>query len=164
MFQLTGTYEKRSPGMTEAAWQASIPCRGEHLLLYDGVCGLCNRLNNFVLPRDARGLFDFASLQSAAGRSALERFGRNPEDLDTFYVVTNYRTQSPALLSKADAALFVMTRLGAPWRWLGLFGMLPTALLDWVYDLIARYRYRLFGRTETCVMPSAEYKQRFIDV
>jgi predicted DCC family thiol-disulfide oxidoreductase YuxK len=150
--------------MSESAGQPSIPRRGEHLLLYDGVCGLCNRLNNFVLPRDARGLFDFASLQSAAGRSALERFGKNAEDLDTFYVVTNYRSESPALLSKADAALFVMTTLGAPWRWLGLFGMFPTALLDRIYDLIARYRYPLFGRTESCLMPSGEYKQRFIDV
>jgi predicted DCC family thiol-disulfide oxidoreductase YuxK len=150
--------------MTESASQASIPRRGEHLLLYDGVCGLCNRLNTFVLPRDARGLFDFASLQSEAGRGVLERFGRNPADLDTFYVVTNYRAESPALLSKAGAALFVMTTLGAPWRWLGLFGVFPTALLDRVYDLIARHRYRLFGRTESCSMPSAEYKQRFIDV
>ena len=150
--------------MTESAWQASIPRRGEHLLLYDGVCGLCNRLNNFVLPRDAQGLFDFASLQSEAGRSVLERFGKNPADLDTFYVVTNYRSQSPALVSKARAALFVMTTLGAPWRWLGFFGMFPTALLDRVYDLIARHRYRIFGRTESCLMPSPEYKQRFIDI
>src|SRR6266850_2726215 len=103
--------------MTESAWQASILQRGEHLLLYDGVCGLCNRLNNFVLPRDSRGIFDFASLQSAVGRSALKRFGRDPEELSTFYLVTNYRSESPALLSKAGAALFVMKKLRAPWRW-----------------------------------------------
>jgi predicted DCC family thiol-disulfide oxidoreductase YuxK len=93
------------------------------LVLYDGVCGLCNRLNNFVLRRDTRAVFDFASLQSAVGRSTLARFGRNPEDLNTFYLVTNYRSESPALLSKASAALFVMKKLGDPWRWLGLFGV-----------------------------------------
>ena len=70
------------------------------MVLYDGVCALCNRLNNFVLPRDNRGVFDFASLQSAMGRSALQRFGRNPDDLNTFYLVTNYRSESSALLSK----------------------------------------------------------------
>jgi predicted DCC family thiol-disulfide oxidoreductase YuxK len=128
------------------------------------VCGLCNRLNNFVLPRDTRTVFDFASLQSAVGRSTLARFGRNPEDLNTFYIVTNYRSESPALLSKASAALFVMKKLGDPWRWLGLFGVFPNTLLDRAYDLTARYRYHLFGRYETCLMPSAEYRKRFIDL
>ncbi len=134
------------------------------MVLYDGVCGLCNRLNNFVLPRDTRAVFDFASLQSAVGRSTLARFGRNPEDLNTFYLVTNYRSESPALLSKASAALFVMKKLGDPWRWLGLFGVFPSALLDRAYDLTARYRYWLFGRYESCLMPSAEYRKRFIDL
>jgi predicted DCC family thiol-disulfide oxidoreductase YuxK len=150
--------------MSVSAWQTSISPRGEHLVLYDGVCGLCNRLNNFVLPRDTRAVFDFASLQSAVGRSVLQRFGRNPEDLNTFYLVTNYRSESPALLSKAGAALFVMNKLGDPWRWFGLLGVFPSALLDRAYDLIARYRYRLFGRYERCLMPSAEYRKRFIDL
>ena len=150
--------------MPDSALQTSISPRGEHLVLYDGVCALCNRLNNFVLPRDSRGVFDFASLQSAVGRSALQRFGRNPDDLNTFYLVTNYRSESPALLSKASAALFVMKKLGDPWRWLGLFGIFPNALLDRAYDLTARYRYRLFGRYESCLMPSAEYRKRFIDL
>jgi len=125
---------------------------------------MCNRLNNFVLPRDTRAVFDFASLQSAVGRSALAGFGRNPEDLNTFYLVTNYHSESPALLSKASAALFVMKKLGDPWRWLGLFGIFPNALLDRAYDLTARYRYRFFGRYESCLMPSAEYRKRFIDL
>jgi predicted DCC family thiol-disulfide oxidoreductase YuxK len=150
--------------MSVSAWQTSISPRGEHLVLYDGGCGLCNRLNNFVLPRDTRSIFDFASLQSAVGRSVLQRFGRNPEDLNTFYLVTNYRSESPALLSKAGAALFVMKKLGDPWRWFGLLGVFPGALLDRAYDLIVRYRYRLFGRYESCLMPSAEYRKRFIDL
>ena len=149
--------------MPESTRQASSP-PGDHLLLYDGVCGLCNRLNQFVLPRDTAGVFAFASLQSGAGRSALARFGKNSEDLNTFYVVTNYRSDSPGLLSKAAAGLFVMKGLGAPWRWLGLFGVLPHALLNRAYDLIARNRYRLFGRSDTCLVPSVEYRQRFLDV
>jgi predicted DCC family thiol-disulfide oxidoreductase YuxK len=150
--------------MSASAWQTSISPGGEHLVLYDGVCGLCNLLNHFVLARDTRAVFDFAALQGAVGRSVLAGFGRNPEDLNTFYLVTNYRSESPALLSKASAALFVMKKLGAPWRWLGFFGVFPNALLDRAYDLIARYRYRLFGRYESCLVPIAEYRKRFIDL
>jgi len=144
--------------------QASSSAGGQNLILYDGVCGLCNRLNQFVLPRDSRAAFDFASIQSGAGRQLLTRFDRNPDDLTTFYVVADYRAPGPALLSKARAALFVMKTLGAPWSWLGVFGVLPNALLDAAYDLIARNRYRLFGRNESCLMPEARYKHRFIDV
>jgi predicted DCC family thiol-disulfide oxidoreductase YuxK len=150
--------------MTDSARHAPAPRRGEHLVLYDGVCGLCNRLNQFVLERDPSAVFDFASLQSAAGRSALQRFGRNPDALDTFYVVANYRSESAALLAKARAALFVARTLGGGWAWLRTFGVLPEALLDRGYDLIARHRYRFFGRYESCLMPSAEYTARFIDV
>jgi predicted DCC family thiol-disulfide oxidoreductase YuxK len=138
--------------------------RADHLLLYDGVCGLCNRLVQFVIPRDKRVVFDFASLQSDIGRSILRQHGRAPNDLDTFYVVTNYRTAAPALLSRARAALFVVTALGGLWRAAGLLGLLPTLVLDWAYDLIARRRYRLFGRYDKCLMPPPEHKNRFIDV
>ncbi|HEY7497730.1 MAG TPA: DCC1-like thiol-disulfide oxidoreductase family protein [Vicinamibacterales bacterium] len=135
-----------------------------HLILYDGVCGLCNRLNAFVLPRDRRGLFAFAPLQSATAKTWLRRFGRPPEDLTTFYVVTNFRSDSPALLCKSRAALFVLRTLGGLWRWMAIVGLLPTRLLDVGYDVIARHRYRLFGRFETCVLPRPEYEHRFIDV
>jgi predicted DCC family thiol-disulfide oxidoreductase YuxK len=137
---------------------------GDHLLLYDGVCGLCNRLNQFVLPRDRAGVFAFASLQSEAGRSALARFGKSAVDMSTFYVVTNYRSEGAVLLSKAAAALFLMKMLGAPWRWLGLLKVLPDVLLNGAYDVIARNRYRLFGRSETCPVPTQAYRQRFLDL
>jgi predicted DCC family thiol-disulfide oxidoreductase YuxK len=150
--------------MAESAWRASSPSPRKHLILYDGVCGLCNRLNQFVLRRDRRGTFDFASLQSGTGRTVLRRFGRDPQDLNTFYVVTNYRSESPALLSKSRASLFLMKELGGPWRWFELLGVLPTALLDRGYDLVARNRYRFFGRYESCLMPGAEHRTRFIDV
>ena len=138
--------------------------RGDHLVLYDGVCGLCNRLTTFLVPRDPTHSLDFASLQSEVGRSALHDLGGNPDELDTFYVITNYRTSSPALLDKARAALFLMRTLGGPWAWLGVFGVLPLALLNRVYDFAARNRYRFFGRYETCAMPSALYQDRFIDL
>ena len=150
--------------MTELTLQALVPARGEHLILYDGVCGLCNRLNRFVLLRDTRAVFDFASLQSSAGRSVLQRFGRDTENLTTFYVVVNYRSESPALLSKALAVSFVLRTLDAGGVWLRVLRLFPNALLDLGYDLIARNRYRVFGKSESCLMPSAEFRKRFIDL
>jgi predicted DCC family thiol-disulfide oxidoreductase YuxK len=137
---------------------------GEHLVLYDGVCGLCNALVQFLLPRDRRRLFDYASLQSATGRSWLSRFGKVPDDLDTFAVVTNYRRDSPAILIKAQGALFVASMLGQPWRSATMLRIFPWALLNAGYDLIARYRYRIFGRSDVCVPPPATERERFIDV
>jgi predicted DCC family thiol-disulfide oxidoreductase YuxK len=150
--------------MTEPVLQALVSARAEHLILYDGVCGLCNRLNQFVLRRDTRAVFDFASLQSPTARSVLPSLGGNAESLDTVYVVVNYRSLSPALLSKAGAASFVLETLGirGPLSW--AFRVLPDGLLKLGYDLIARNRYRVFGKFESCMMPSAEFRKRFIDV
>jgi predicted DCC family thiol-disulfide oxidoreductase YuxK len=134
-----------------------------HLILYDGVCGLCNRLNRFVLKRDPAGVFQFASLQGGPGQSLLRAYGRDPDSLETLYVVVSYGSKSPVLLSKSRAALFVLNALGGPWRLVAIVGMLPRRLLDWAYDLVARNRYTLFGRYESCLLPSPEYKSRFID-
>ena len=136
---------------------------GRHLLLYDGVCGLCDVLVQAVLARDRRVLFHFASLQSAAAKATLNRFGSNPDELTTFYVVTNYRGAEPSPLTKGRAALFVITALGWPWKAAGLLKVLPARVLDGIYDLIARHRYRIFGRYETCLVPRPEYRSRFID-
>jgi predicted DCC family thiol-disulfide oxidoreductase YuxK len=136
---------------------------GRHLILYDGVCGLCNRLVTEVLPRDPKGLFHFASLQSATSRSLLTAHGKNPDLLDNMYVVQDYRTNSPRLLDRARAALFVTAHLESPWRFLKVFEVLPTFLLNAIYWIIARNRYRVFGKLDHCLMPTAEYASRFVD-
>ncbi len=135
----------------------------QHLLLYDGVCGLCNGLVRFLLPRDPDEVFVFASLQSAIGQSFVRRFGETADDLTTFYVIANYRSAAPAVLVKSRAALFVSAALGGIWRAAGLLRIVPPALLDRVYDLIARHRYRVFGRSETCPLPAPGDRHRFID-
>jgi predicted DCC family thiol-disulfide oxidoreductase YuxK len=134
-----------------------------HLVLYDGVCGLCNRLNAFVLARDAAGVFAFASLQSKTGQAFLHQFGRSGQTLDTMCVVRDYRSSSPVLLTKSQAALFVIAHAGGGWRWLALSSVLPLRLRDAIYDLVSRNRYRVFGRYESCLLPTPQYKQRFID-
>jgi len=149
--------------MLNSAAQAPDPGEGQHLLLYDGVCGLCDRLVQFVLAYDRGGAFRFAQLQGATGRAIVERAGANPDDLTTFYVVRDYGTPRARTLVKGRAAIFVARALGWPWKAVALFGVLPTAVLDWGYDVVARYRYRIFGRFDQCAIPRPEQRRRFVD-
>lgn len=142
--------------------QASLPNRA-HLVLYDGVCGLCNRLLQFVLNRDHRDVFRFASLQSPIGRAMVARWGGDPKDLTSFYVVADFRTREARVITKSDAAVFVARELGWPWKLARAGRALPKAFRDRIYDVIARSRYRIFGRYEHCVIPSPESRSRFVE-
>jgi|SRR5215471_155606 len=136
---------------------------GIHLVLYDGVCGLCSRLLRFAIRHDRRCVFRFASLQSAVGKAMVTRSGGNPEDLTSFWVFANFRTAHGCVLTRSNAALFVAGELGWPWKALSVAGLLPAVLRDRAYDVIARFRYRLFGRHEQCEIPPPEFRSRFID-
>ena len=149
--------------MADSMTQGPSGGEGQHLLLYDGVCGLCDHLVQFVLAHDAGGAFDFAPLQSATGREAVAREGGDPDALTSFYVVRDYRTPEARSLVKGRAALFVAHALGWPWKVAGVLGVLPTAVLNLGYDVVARYRYRVFGRFEQCALPRPEQRKRFID-
>lgn len=91
------------------------------------------------------------------------RWGGNPDDLTSFYVVAEFRTPDARAVTKSDAALFVSRELGWPWKALGVAGVLPKALRDRLYDVIARTRYRVFGRYEQCPIPREEDRKRFIE-
>lgn len=137
---------------------------GADIILYDGVCAVCNRFNQLVLRRDHARVFRFASLQSGFARDVLTRYGKDPGDLDTVYVLADYQRSAERLLAKSDAALYVLGRLGGGWRAAALLRVLPRWLRERGYDLFARNRYRLFGRYDTCMLPRPEYTQRFIEV
>src|ERR1700676_1987117 len=141
------------------------------IVLYDGVCGLCNRFVQFILRRDRNAIFRFASLQSAFASRILARHQINPGELDTVYVVVSPDSNNPTgesnelLLSRSDAALFVLKQLGIPWRVAAsLMQLFPKFLRDSASNAIARHRYRLFGRSETCPLPRAQDRQRFLDL
>ena len=136
----------------------------EAILFYDGACGLCNRLNHFVLRRDPGGRFRFAALQSAFARDLLARHGRDATRLDTFYVVTTPGGPNERVLERARAALHVLGGLGLPWRAFGVLGVLPTSVLDLGYGLVARSRYRLCGKRDRCTVPEPLWAERFIGV
>lgn len=129
-----------------------------HILFYDGVCGLCDRMVQFVLRHDRRRRFDFAALQGDFAASTLRRFGRDPRDLDTVYVLTD----DGLLLYKGRAILFVLRALGFPWSLFALFSLLPWRFVDWCYDRVAHNRYRIFGKADQCRLPSPEERARFL--
>jgi|SRR5687767_3869016 len=149
--------------MAVSTTQAPPASLGTHLVLYDGVCGLCNRLLQFLLKHDHREVFSFASLQSVTGKAMVTRFGGDPEDLSSFYVIADFRTREARAVTKSDAALFVACELGWPWRALRVAGVLPRVLRNRVYDVIAHTRYRIFGRYEQCLIPREEHRRRFVE-
>jgi predicted DCC family thiol-disulfide oxidoreductase YuxK len=145
------------------------------ILLYDGVCRLCNRLVQFILRRDAAGVFRFASLQSPLAARILVRHGVNPADLDKVYIVLNHDPTkadatekdqlSESLLACSEAVLFVLQQLGGTWRAVAfLLKLVPRRLREWAYRLVARNRYSIFGRYHTCPLPSEDARSRFLDV
>jgi len=91
------------------------------------------------------------------------RFGGNADDLTSFYVLTNYRTEHAQMLNKSAAVVFVAGELRWPWKIAALGRFFPTAGRDRIYDVIARTRYRLFGRLDACLVPRPEFRGRFID-
>lgn len=136
----------------------------EHpIVLYDGVCGLCNRLVRMILRRDPEGIFRFAPLQGDLARAVLARNLSAREQLETVYVVSAPGTPHERLLSHSDAAVFILGRIRGPLRVLRWLGLLPRFLRNALYSVVARHRYRWFGRFETCPLPPPEWKERFLD-
>lgn len=136
---------------------------GKHVVLYDGVCGLCNGLNQFLLPRDKYDQFRFAALQSDFAERELNRFGKSARDLDTFYVIGNFRLPSETLYERAAAGLFVLNRVGGLYAATGILHLLPTSVLNWGYDRLAKSRYAIFGKHDSCAVPTPEYQSKFVD-
>jgi predicted DCC family thiol-disulfide oxidoreductase YuxK len=134
------------------------------IVLYDGVCGLCNRLTQFLLKRDHKDRLRFASLQSEFAAAILKRHSKDPEDLDTVYVVKDYNQTNEKLLARSDAILYLGQQIGGIWSVAGLGKVLPRFLRDWIYNLVARNRYRVFGKYESCMMPDPKYRRKFLDI
>jgi len=135
---------------------------GKHLILYDGVCGLCNGLVRFVIPRDRRERFRFAPLQGDTARRVLKAFGRTPDDLDTFYVIADYEGSAARLHERDRASIFVLGSLGFPWFLAVAFRILPGFLRRWSYTYIARRRYRWFGKFDSAPIPAPDARGRFL--
>lgn len=136
----------------------SIPALPDHLLLFDGVCHLCHGAVQFILRHDREGQICFASIQSATGQRVYAQHGLDPEEPHTMLYV------SPrGVFRESSAALEIARTLGLPWS-LGLvFKAVPRRLRDALYRLIARNRYRWFGKKDACPLPQPEWRARFLD-
>jgi predicted DCC family thiol-disulfide oxidoreductase YuxK len=134
------------------------------IVLYDGVCGLCNRLNQFLLKRDHHDRLRFASLQSNLAESLTLRHGADPKDLDTVYVVVDHGLPGEHLLSRSDAIIYVLTQLGGFWKAMAVAKVLPKGLRNIAYNIVAKNRYRVFGKHDSCMLPEPKHKEKFLEV
>jgi predicted DCC family thiol-disulfide oxidoreductase YuxK len=128
-----------------------------NLILFDGVCNLCNALVQFVIRHDANGKFRFAPIQSEIGREIFERHDLDPDDLQTFVFMMERR-----MFLRSDAAIEVASRFGGAWAILRVFLLVPRSLRDFIYSFIARHRYQWFGRKDVCMIPTPEIRERFL--
>jgi len=127
------------------------------IILFDGVCNFCNASVNFVIARDRAGYFKFAPLQSEIGEDVIERHGIDTTETDSVILV-----EDNFAYTHSTAALRIARRLDGLWSWLFLFIVIPRPIRDVFYRLFARYRYRLFGRQDACMMPTPDIRARFL--
>ena len=135
---------------------------GAPVLLYDGVCGFCNKSVQLILDHDRRGELRFAALQSDYGQAVIERH-TELRGVDSVVFVEQV-SGGERVHVRSDAALKVAAYLGGFWKIFLAARVLPRGLRDYFYDLFARHRYKLFGKYDTCILPPPEVRTRFLDV
>lgn len=127
------------------------------IILFDGVCNFCNSSINFIIDHDPSNHFKFAALQSEIGQSILRKFNKNTEDFDSVILL-----KDNTLYEKSDAALEITKHLSGLWKYFSVFGIFPTFFLNFFYDIVAKNRYRFFGKSDSCRMPTVELRERFL--
>lgn len=128
------------------------------LVVFDGVCVLCNRFARFVHQHDRSGAFRFATAQSPAGRALYQSVGLSPDAMDT--VLVRHRGR---VLQKSDAVFAAVAAFGGVWRIVTVARLVPRPIRDWFYDRVARNRYKLFGRLGSCPLPAPGLRDRFVE-
>jgi predicted DCC family thiol-disulfide oxidoreductase YuxK len=128
------------------------------VILFDGVCNLCNGFVQFVIARDPRKHFRFGALDSDAARRLMAQAGVIPGSHDSIILIESGRA-----FVRSQAALRVVRALGLPWSLFYVLIVVPRPVRDWTYDVIARHRYRWFGRRDVCMVPGPETRGRFLD-
>ncbi|MES1198033.1 MAG: thiol-disulfide oxidoreductase DCC family protein [Chitinophagaceae bacterium] len=127
------------------------------VILFDGVCNLCNSSVQFILKRDKDQKFLFASLQSAYGQKLLQKFNLPADNFNSFILY-----QDEKIFSKSAGALKMFSQLKG-WKWVKIFWVFPKFIRDAVYNVVAKNRYRWFGKKEACWVPTPDLKARFLD-
>ena len=127
------------------------------VILFDGVCNLCNGAVQYVIKHDPGGTFRFASLQSEAGQQLLKTHGLQQTDFNSFVLIEN-----DTVFTKSAAAFMVAKKLNGPVKWLHGFIFVPSFIRDRIYNLIARNRYKWFGKKDSCMTPTPAVESRFL--
>jgi predicted DCC family thiol-disulfide oxidoreductase YuxK len=128
------------------------------IILFDGVCNLCNSAVLFILRHDKEAKFNFASLQSTFGQNQLKYFGLRSGELNTIVLIKKGR-----VFTRSSAALEIARGLDGLWPSLYLFKIIPAFIGDFFYDFVSKNRYRWFGKQDACMVPTPELKGRFIE-
>jgi predicted DCC family thiol-disulfide oxidoreductase YuxK len=128
------------------------------LILFDGICNLCNASIQYVIKHDKKNVFMFTALQSEAGQQIIKKYNidTNKEDSVLLYTPKN------GIDSKSTAALKIANDLGFPQSIMTVFFIIPPFIRNWVYDYIAKHRYKWYGKKESCMIPTPELKSRFL--
>ncbi len=129
----------------------------QNLILFDGVCNFCNSAVQLVIELDRHKIYKFAAIQSELGQQLYRQHGLDPVDIQTLMLVDGDR-----VLTKSDAVLAVLSKLDGGWQYLANFTAMPQPLRDWAYTEFARQRFVLFGRRDSCMVPTPELQERFI--
>lgn len=129
------------------------------IILFDGVCNFCNASIRFIMKRDKKDCFRFASLESNLGKKLTDERGIDTSKIDSIILID----PGNAYYIKSSAALEISKGMSGLYPLLSIFIYLPEGFRDWVYDIVAKNRYKWFGTTETCPMPSAEEQSKFLD-
>lgn len=131
---------------------------GKHpVILFDGVCNLCNNVVQFVIKHDPKRQFRFASLQSEFGQNVMKQFGLPIDQLNSFILLDNNK-----IYTRSTAALRITKKLNKAWSLLYGFIIVPPLIRNAVYDYVARNRYKWYGKKEECWIPTPELKQLFL--
>jgi len=127
------------------------------IVLFDGVCNYCNSMVNFIIRQDKKKKFRFAALQSEAGQQLLKENDLPSGNFDSFILISQQK-----IYQRSSAALRLYNQLPWYWKWTQLFWIFPRIFRDWVYGIIAKNRYRWFGKKDQCMLPTQEVKERFL--
>lgn len=129
----------------------------QHIILFDGVCNLCNGAVTFIIARDKKDVLRFAALESQVGGDLLQKYQIDPVVTDSIVFISNNKAYI-----KARAALHITKHLSGLWPLLGVFRILPNVVINSVYEFIARNRYKWFGKKESCMIPTPALRSKFL--
>jgi predicted DCC family thiol-disulfide oxidoreductase YuxK len=129
----------------------------KNILLFDGVCNLCNGAVQFIIKRDRKNLLQFASLQSDAGQKLLGKFGLPAAEFHSLILI-----QGDHYFMKSAAVLKIARQLGSVWKVFYAFIIVPRPVRDFFYDMVARSRYRVFGKRDECMVPTPDLVDKFL--